>query len=135
MATNPNTVIVRQGVEKAFLAFSARVEGRGFKKTRNALWMRSLENGNDVIHLHRSGISYGAPRNASVSFRVHFARWPVGATDGPLNGPSSDAGSERKGSYHLRFNAKSGSTFDRCIDDLVRFVEEVGEPWYASLGL
>ncbi len=27
---------------------------------------------------------------------------------------------------HLRFNAKSGSTYDRCLDDLLRFVVEPG---------
>lgn len=34
------------------------------------------------------------------------------------------------GRYHLRFNAQTGSTYDRCLDDLVRLVTEQGEPWF-----
>jgi hypothetical protein len=30
----------------------------------------------------------------------------------------------------MRFNALSGSTFARCVDDLERFVIEQGEPWF-----
>ena len=46
-----------------------------------------------------------------------------------LNGPLSDAGL-RLGRYHLRFNAKSGDTYERCIGDLARFVVDLGEPWF-----
>ena len=62
----------------------------------------------DVLHLHRSGISYGAPSNASVSFRLHLAirvlndSFPAIA----LNGPNTDS-APREGTYHLRFNAES----------------------------
>jgi hypothetical protein len=35
-----------------------------------------------------------------------------------------------EGRYHLRFNAATESTFDRCIQDLVRFVDEHGLPWF-----
>ncbi len=48
-----------------------------------------------------------------------------------VSGPFSDVGRIRAGRYHLRFNAKSGDTYDRCLDDLVRFVKEHGEPWFA----
>jgi hypothetical protein len=67
-----------------------------------------------------------------VDIRVHFGirvlndRFETAA----LNGPFSDAALTRAGRYHLRFNAKSGSTYDRCVDDLVRFVLEQGEPWF-----
>jgi hypothetical protein len=47
-----------------------------------------------------------------------------------LNGPFSDPTRFRAGLYHLRFNAKTGSTYDRCVEDLGRFVSEQGEPWF-----
>jgi hypothetical protein len=47
------------------------------------------------------------------------------------NGPWTDVERSRQGRYHLRFNAQTGSTFERCLDDLVRFVQEHCEPWFA----
>ena len=124
------TLVIREGVEKACLALTERLAPRGFARTRKMFWTRAGPGGVDVVHLHRAGASYGAPGNSSVSFRVHFARWPAEATDGPLNGPHSDLPQAAR--YHLRFNAKSGSTYERCLDDLVRFFAEVGEPWFAA---
>jgi hypothetical protein len=51
-----------------------------------------------------------------------------------VNGPSSDPTLLRAGRYHLRFNAQSGSTYERCVDDLARFTIEQGEPWFRSFG-
>jgi hypothetical protein len=68
----------------------------------------------------------------SVAIRVHFGIRVLN-DDFPalaLNGPSSDYALIRAGRYHLRFNAQSGSTYDRCLDDLVRLASEQGEPWF-----
>lgn len=46
----------------------------------------------------------------------------------------SDAGLLREDRYHLRFNAESGCTYERCADDLARFVTEQGEPWFQQWG-
>lgn len=126
------TNIVRTGVEKACREFTVRVEPLGFRRTLKMFWPRRHPHTVDFIHLHRGGISYGAPLNASVSIRIHFGiRVLNDDSDGAaLNGPSSDAPEFRSGRYHLRFNAETGSTYERCIDDLVRFVVEVGEPWF-----
>ena len=43
-----------------------------------------------------------------------------------LNGPSSDDHLSLK--LNLRFHAGTGSGFQRCLDDMMRFVDEVGEP-------
>jgi len=87
----------------------------------------------DFIHLHQSGSSYGAPINNSVSFRLHIGRRELNDNRDyiHLNGPCTDDAEYYSGRYHLRFNAKSGSTFDRCLDDLERFVINVGEPWFS----
>lgn len=96
-------------------------------------WTREHQHTVDFIHLHRCGSTYGAPLDFSVDIRVHFGirvlndSFPAAA----LNGPFSDATLTRAGKYHLRFNAKSGSTYERCVDDLIRFVLEQGEPWFS----
>ena len=46
----------------------------------------------------------------------------------------SDPGRVRAGRFHLSFNAKSGDMQERCVDDLVRFVKEQGEPWFTDFG-
>ncbi|MBC8872890.1 MAG: hypothetical protein H8E44_25935 [Planctomycetes bacterium] len=106
----------------------------GFSRTKKMFWTRPHPLTIDFIHFHRCGSSYGAPISANVDIRVHFGirvlndSFPAAA----LNGPSSDPGRLRAGRYHLSFNARSGSQYDRCVDDLVRFVQEQGEPWFQT---
>ena len=135
MPTPPDksfTNIVRAGVERACRDFTARVEPLGFRRTLKMFWTRRHPLSVDFIHFHRSGSTYGAPRNASVDIRVHFGIRILNDdfVAAALNGPYSDPGRLHAGRYHLRFNAETGSTYDRCIDDLARFVVEQGEPWF-----
>ena len=126
------TSIVRAGLERACRDFTARAELLGFRRTLKMFWTRRHSLTVDFIHFHRSGSTYGAPRTASVNIRVHFGIRVLNddfiAT--ALNGPHSDAGTLCAGRYHLRFNAETGSTYDRCVNDLERFVIEQGEPWF-----
>jgi hypothetical protein len=126
------TKIVRTELERACKEFTARINGLGFQRTKKMFWIRRQPLTVDFIHFHRSGSSYGTPINFSVNIRVHFGICVLnGDFPAPaLNGPSSDAEKTRAGRYHLRFNAQTGSTYDRCLDDLVRFVVEQGEPWF-----
>jgi len=32
--------------------------------------------------------------------------------------------------YHHRFNAETGSTYERCVEELGFYIEEVAEPWF-----
>ncbi len=126
------TAIVRAELEKACKTFTERIEQRGFSRTLKMFWTRRRPLTLDFIHFHRHGSTYGAPRTASVQIRVHFGI-RVLADDfvaAALNGPYSDPSILRSGLYHLRFNAETGSTFDRCVKDLERFVVEYGEPWF-----
>ena len=66
------TNVVRAGVEKACREFTVRIEPLGFRRTLKMFWMRRHPHTVDFIHLHRGGISYGGPLDASVSIRVHF---------------------------------------------------------------
>ncbi len=126
------TQVVRDGFEKACREFTGKLASLGFSRTKKMFWTREHPHTVDFIHFHRSGSSYGAPRNFSVDIRVHFGIRVMNDTfeSAALNGPFSDPTLTRTGSYHLRFNAKSGSMYDRCITDLVRFVVEQGEPWF-----
>lgn len=126
------TQVVRQGVERACRDFSERIAPLGFARTKKMFWTRKNPYTVDFVHLHRSGSTYGKPRNYSVDFRVHFSiRVLNDMFEAPaLNGPFSDPTRLRAGLYHLRFNAQTGSTYDRCVEDLARFVVEQGEPWF-----
>ena len=128
------TKVVREGVEKACKEFSARIAPLGYTRTKKMFWTRRNVHTVEFILLHRSGSTYGRPINYSVSFRVYFAIRVLNDTfETPaLNGLNSDVGRLREGSYHLRFNAQTGSTYDRCLDDLVRLVTEHGEPWFSK---
>ena len=131
-APKPLTRLVRDGLERACKEFSSRIEPLGFRRTLKMFWTRRNPLPLDFVHLHRSGSSYGAPGNASVDIRIHCGIRVLNDdfVAAGLNGPNSDAVETRTGRYHLRFNAESGSTFERCVDDLARFVLERGEPWY-----
>ena len=128
--------IVKAGVDKALKDLTEHLQKLGFKHTKKWWWVRLKSNSADFIHLHKSGSSYrGSSINYSVSFRVHCGNrelndpkdWLV------LNGPDSDMPETYEGKYHFRLNTKSGSTYDRCINDLVRYVKEFGEPWFLSV--
>jgi hypothetical protein len=127
------TTIVRAGLEKACKEFTRRVEPLGFRRTLKMFWVRRHPFTLDFIHFHRHGSSYGAPRSASVDIRVHFGIRVLNDdfVAANLNGPYSDPGMLRTGNYHLRFNAESGSTYERCVDDLVRLVIDQGEHWFS----
>jgi hypothetical protein len=124
--------VVRAGVTKACKAFSTRLSSRGFERTKPMLWTRRHLATVDFIHLHRSGSSYGAPINYSVTLDVECGIRVLADTFLALvpNGPASSHGSGLAARYHLRFNAQTWSTFDRCVDDLEQFVIDRGEPWF-----
>ena len=126
------TQVVRDGLERACREFTEKITSLGFARTKKMFWTREHQHTVDFIHFHRSGSSYGALRNFSVDIRVHFGIRVLNDTfeAAALNGPFSDPALTRAGNYHLRFNVKSWSAYERCIDDLIRFVVEQGEPWF-----
>jgi hypothetical protein len=132
MATKETTQVVRRELERACKELTVRLASMGFARTKKMFWTRPQPCTVDFVHLFRSGSSYGAPINYSVDIRVHFGIRVLNDTfvAAALNGPTSDAARCRRGRFHLRFNAQTGSTFERCVDDLVRFVTEEGEPWF-----
>lgn len=128
------TQIVRHGFNRICADFTKQMKQHSFSRHRTRFWIRSADGWIDVIHFHRYGISYGAPLNNSLSIRVHFASHPGQLLDPiHLNGPSSSELSDSDGdAFHLTFDALSWSTYDRCLEDLVRVTLEHGFPWFAS---
>lgn len=124
---------VRTALEKALREFFEAISPPGFARTRAKFWTRRGEHHVEFIHAHRQGSSYGAPYNASVGVRLHLGIAVLNDGRPPaLNGPCTDDlnlfAADR---FHLRFNAVSGSTYDRCLADMARFVRSRGEPWFA----
>jgi hypothetical protein len=126
------TELVRAGLERACKDFTVKVENLGFKRTKKMYWTRQRPFTTDFVTFFRHGSTYGPPISFSVDIRVHFGIRVLNDTFEALalNGPTSDQFWLRNGNYHLRFNSRSWSTYDRCIDDLLRIVVERGEPWF-----
>lgn len=128
------SAVVKQGMERVCGDFDVRLKALGFKRTRakGREWRRQTDDRIERILVQRSGSSYGAPYNASVSLSVRFSAHPVDATPPlPLDGPDSDRLRDARGyACHLRFNAWSWSTYDRCVEDLSRVLDEHGLPWF-----
>jgi hypothetical protein len=126
--------VVNSGINKAFSELTDRFEKLGFKKGKKKFWYRIKNLSIDFIHIHISGSSYGAIVNSSVSFRIHCGNRILNDTFEALalNGPNSDSPDTSNKKYHLRFNAETGSTYERCVDDIEKFIIEFGEPWYKS---
>src|SRR5688572_21183555 len=137
------TQTVRSGFERLCKELTEHLSPRGFQRTKKAFWTRPSLRAPaeaphlltvDVLHLHRAGTSYDAPTNASVSLRIHQAVRALNDTFPAiaLNGPSSDEFLGQRPGYHLSFNARTFSQYDRCLNDAVRFVIEQGLPWFAA---
>ena len=114
--------------------FGVRIAPLGFAKSGSRIWSREKEKTVESIQLQRKGSTYGAPTNASLSVRVILG---VKAADEHSAGVNrviySDAFRKADGhAYHLRFNAETWSTYDRCIDDLSQFVTDVAERWFQA---
>ena len=126
------STVVRDGFDRACKDFDAIASEWGFARLKARTWSRPFGESVEIIHFHRNGSSYGPSNNASVGIRVHFARNDAGAAL-VLNGPSSESIRDSRGyAYHLRFNASSWSTYEKCIEDLRRIVKEHGLPWFEA---
>ncbi len=137
MSTDLKT-IVKEGEERAFKDITERVSKLGFVRTKKRYWVRIRKYSIDFIILHRDGISYGGGfLNHSISLTVQYGNRELNDREDfiVLNGPDATPDVYRKGRFHHRFNAKSGSTYERCLDDLERFVKEVCEPWFISINV
>jgi len=134
MTDDELTKTVRAGFERLCKEFTEQVGVDGFARTRKTFWTRSRGFKVDFLHFHRGGISYGAPNTATVDVRIHMGIRALNDNTefAALNGPSTDAYRSQRPRYHLSFNARSFSQYDRCLADSVRFVREQALPWFTA---
>jgi hypothetical protein len=136
-AQKATSAVVKAGMDRVCRDFTDRVAPLGFRRTnsRGRTWIRRGTKLVACIYLHRSGSTYGAPRNNSVDIRVHFSTQLLDGSPGSPDQLLSDHVRDSQGyAYHLRFNALSWSTYDRCLEDLMRITHEHGLPWFGQHG-
>ena len=124
--------LAKAGMQRLCKDFSPVAEALGFARTRSGSrsWHRSHGELIEIVHLHRSGSSYGGPTNNSVSVRAEFV---IKAPDSPMSKAWLDSDKLKSSNgyhYHLRFNALTWSTYDRCVQDLERVIKEHAVPWF-----
>lgn len=125
----------REAFEKLCSDFSIQAEPLGFTRSKSTLWTRAHALTVDVLSFFREGSTYGAPISASVKVRVSLAIRALNDNSPglTLNGPcTSHFVGQRPPGYHLSFNARSFSQYERCLGDIMRFVREQGLPWFAD---
>lgn len=129
------TKLTQTAFNDACREFSVALKERGFSKTKTRMWVRVNQQTIDVITLFRKGSSYGAPSSGTLAIRLNSAvRLPAETFDSlALNGPQSDAARTRSGKYHLRFRVESRHMYERCLTDLIRFVDSECEPWFIEM--
>jgi hypothetical protein len=126
--------VVAEGMKRVCADFSGIVCQSGFHKTKNRTWVRINDICAECIYFHRLGSTYGAPATARVDIRVMLSIRVLNApVAGGAIGISSDKARRATGyAYHHRFNAETGSTYDRCVEELGLYLAEVAEPWFAE---
>ena len=126
--------IITEGMKRVCADFSEIVGQSDFRRTKNRTWVRINDATAECIYFHRRGSTYGAPVNASIDIRVMLS---VRVLNAPVAGSAigiiSDPARRATGyAYHHRFNAETGSTYDRCVEELGLYMTEVAEPWFAE---
>ena len=126
--------VVADGMKRVCADFSVIAGLYGFHKTKNRLWVRTNDFCAESIYFHRHGSTYGAPRAPRVDIRVMLS---IRVLSAPIAGGAigiiSDPARRVTGyAYHHRFNAKTGDTYERCIEELGLYLTEVAEPWFAE---
>ncbi|MBA4087098.1 MAG: hypothetical protein C0491_04775 [Novosphingobium sp.] len=126
--------VVAEGMERVCSAFDQIVLPLGFERERGRKWIRKTEGFEELIFVSRSGSTYGAPHSASISLQLAAAS--VRLTDGHRTDLSKHVTEKMRRAtgfcYHHRFNAEKSSTYDRCVEELQLFVQEVVTPWLAA---
>ena len=129
--------IVAEGMKRVTEQLSIMLKPKGFVRINSSRgWQRLNGRMVETVHLQRRGGSYGPPRTASVDLRL-----TLGIREMPCAGDDAE-GRETIISdnirrpdghtYHHRFNAATGSTYERCLEELELYLLEFAEPWFAE---
>ena len=123
-----------EGMKRICADFSQVASLHGFQHTKSRTWVRINGTCAESVYFHRHGSSYGSPRTASVDIRVMLSIRVLNApVAGGAIGIISDHARRKTGhAYHHRFNAETGSTYERCLEELGLYMAEVAEPWFTE---
>lgn len=126
------TTLVNAEISRLMKLIEPRLSALGYSPAKKYHWVKERQHSAIFVILQRQGSTYGGPTSASISLdvsagvRVFNSDFPALA----LNGPQSGRAERSDGlKFHTRFNARSGSQFERTCEDIVRFVSEIVEPW------
>jgi hypothetical protein len=126
--------VVAEGMKRVCSDFTKLLQPLGFKRGKRRSWVRLSGETEEIIYLSRSGNSYGAPYSPSITLQLSLSSQKV--PDGQRHYFSHHETEKLRRAtgycYHHRFNAQSGSTYDRCIEELDFFMNEVSEPWFRA---
>lgn len=131
------SAVVREGMGRVTADFTNLIKPSGFQRRRKTLWwFRKHDVTMDIVGVHRSGSYYGgAPNNASVDLRMMLSIAVLDGTE-PENHVGGDYSDHLRkpsgGLYHFRFNAITGSMYDRCVEDMMAWLNDFAEPWFAK---
>lgn len=126
--------VVAEGMKRVCSAFTKMLQPLAFKRGSGRKWTRQLEGFEETIFVSRSGATYGAPYSASISLQIDLISIRVSdRARADLHHHTIQLTRRPTGyCYHHRFNAETGSTYDRCLEELGLFIAEVAEPWFAE---
>lgn len=129
-----SAALILEGMRRICADFSQVVSLRGFQPTKTRTWVRINDASAESIYFHRLGSSYGSQRAVSVDIRVMLS---IRVLNAPIAGGAigiiSDHARRKTGyAYHHRFNAETGSTYNRCLEELGFYMTEVAEPWFSE---
>lgn len=129
--------IVAEGLKRVTDQLSIMLDHKGFVRVKSArAWQRVNGRMIETVHLQRRGSSYGAPRTASLDLRLTLGIREINdASDEAERREAiiSDHARRPDGhAYHHRFNAATGSTYERCLQELELYLVELAEPWFAE---
>lgn len=126
--------LVAEGMKRVCSAFTKIVQPLGFKRGKGRKWVRQLNAFEETVFVSRSGATYGAPFSPSISLQLALSSIRISDRESDhLSHHTTQLIRRPTGHcYHLRFNAKTGSTYDRCLNELGLFVVEIAEPWFAE---
>lgn len=126
--------VVSEGMKRVCSAFTTIVQPLTFKRGTGRKWTRHIDGFEESIYASRSGDTYGARHSPSISLNIALVSIRVSDKKrATLDRYAAQLLRRHTGyCYHHRFNAETGSTFDRCLDELALFIAEVAEPWFAE---
>jgi hypothetical protein len=119
-----DTAVKRRMAERVRRALTKRLRAHGFVRGKTSFWVRSREHVIEFVHLHL--FSFAPAFRVHAGIRVLNDDFEAAA----LNGPDSDGcwlGDRQKNA--LQFTT-SDASIETCAEDIVRFCDEVAEPWF-----